>query len=114
MAGTVGWLHSKAPVRSAMVVGDVLADYAFGMATGHGRSPDRSSRVEWFRSPAQRMNSPGAIGGASQCVLMNRFQVRFFWRSGAGPIPASSKMFATVVRAFSTFSPVRKASRIFV
>lgn len=26
-------LHSKAPVRSAMVVGDVLADYAFGMAT---------------------------------------------------------------------------------
>ena len=33
MAGTVGWVHSKAPVRSAMVVGDVLADYAFGMAT---------------------------------------------------------------------------------
>ena len=33
MAGTVGWLHSKAPVRSAMVVGDVLADYAFGVAT---------------------------------------------------------------------------------
>src|SRR5450432_489653 len=32
MAGTVGRLHSKAPVRSAMVVGDVLADYAFGMA----------------------------------------------------------------------------------
>jgi hypothetical protein len=32
MAGSVGWLHSKAPVRSAMVVGDVLADYTFGMA----------------------------------------------------------------------------------
>lgn len=33
MAGTVGWLHAKASVRSAMVVGDVLDESAFGMAT---------------------------------------------------------------------------------
>jgi hypothetical protein len=35
-------------------------------------------------------------------------------RSGAGSIPSSAKMSATVVRPISIFNPVRSASRIFV
>jgi len=50
----------------------------------------------------------------SQCILMNRFHVRFFSRSGAGSIPASFRMSATVLRPISIFNPVRSASRIFV
>jgi len=46
--------------------------------------------------------------------FMNRFQVRFFSRSGAGSIPSAAKMLATVVRPISIFNPVRSASRIFV
>ena len=50
----------------------------------------------------------------SQCIFMNCFHVRFFSRSGAGSIPSSAKMSATVVRPISIFNPVRSASRIFV
>jgi hypothetical protein len=50
----------------------------------------------------------------SQWLFMNRFHVRFFSRSGAGAIPSSSRMLATVVRPISIFNPVRRASRSFV
>ena len=50
----------------------------------------------------------------SQCIFTNCFHVRFFSRSGAGSMPASARMLATVVRPISIFSPVRRASRIFV
>ena len=50
----------------------------------------------------------------SQWLVMNRFHVRFFSRSGAGSIPSAAKMLATVVRPISIFNPVRRASRIFV
>jgi len=49
-----------------------------------------------------------------QWLFMNCFQVRFLSRSGAGSIPSSSRMLATVVRPISIFNPVRRASRIFV
>jgi predicted nuclease of predicted toxin-antitoxin system len=48
------------------------------------------------------------------CAFRNAFQFRFLLRSGAGSTPASARMFATVVRLTSIFSPVRSASRSFV
>jgi hypothetical protein len=48
-----------------------------------------------------------------QWLLRNCVQVRLRLRSGAGSMPASARMFATVVRPISIVSP-RSASRILV
>jgi hypothetical protein len=66
MAGTIGWLHSKAPVRSAMVVGDVLAEYAFGMATATDDHAVEAAASNASDHPLRERICLGGSGGVAK------------------------------------------------